>query len=45
VSIVDKLGARYVEEKEWRSFDPDGLSFSNLNSEADLRRAEALLST
>jgi molybdopterin-guanine dinucleotide biosynthesis protein A len=44
VSIIDKLSAHYVEEKEWHAFDPGGLSFANLNSEADLRRAEALLS-
>jgi molybdopterin-guanine dinucleotide biosynthesis protein A len=43
VSIVERLDAHYVERDVWRKYDPDGLSFSNLNSEADLRRAESIL--
>lgn len=38
------VDVRYVEPETWRRFDPDGLSFFNLNSEDDLRRAEQLLS-
>jgi molybdenum cofactor guanylyltransferase len=41
--VVESLGAHYVEPEEWRIFDPDGLSFQNLNSEAGLRGAEVLL--
>ena len=42
-AVVARLLPRYVYEAEWRRWDPEGLSFHNLNSEADLRRAEALL--
>jgi len=41
--FFDAVDVRYVEPAEWQRFDPDGLSFFNLNSEADLRRAEQLL--
>jgi molybdopterin-guanine dinucleotide biosynthesis protein A len=34
---------RYVEEAEIEKFDPERLSFFNINSEADLERARALL--
>ncbi len=33
----------YLQPAQWRRFDPDGLSFHNLNREEDLRRAEQLL--
>jgi molybdopterin-guanine dinucleotide biosynthesis protein A len=33
----------YLRPDDWRRFDPDGLSFQNLNREEDLRRAEDLL--
>lgn len=36
---VDKLYTRYVEREECTSFDPYLLSFFNINSPADLRRA------
>jgi hypothetical protein len=32
-----------VEPAAWWRFDPDGLSFLNVNREQDLRRAEALI--
>jgi molybdenum cofactor guanylyltransferase len=35
----------YLRPDEWRPFDPNGLSFNNLNREEDLRRAEELLDT
>ncbi len=35
----------YVEPDAWRRFDPDGLSFLNVNREEDLRRVEALLAS
>lgn len=34
---------RYVEEAEIEKFDPERLSFFNINSEADLEQARALL--
>jgi molybdopterin-guanine dinucleotide biosynthesis protein A len=30
---------RYVQPEEWREFDPEGLSFLNVNREEDLQRA------
>ena len=33
----------YLQPEDWRPFDPQGLSFQNLNREEDLQRAKALL--
>ena len=33
----------YLRPDDWRPFDPEGLSFQNLNREEDLKRAEELL--
>lgn len=33
----------YLRPDDWRPFDPEGLSFQNLNREEDLQRAAALL--
>ena len=41
--FLDKLRVRYVTPSEWRAWDREGLSFLNINREADLRRAEQLL--
>jgi molybdenum cofactor guanylyltransferase len=41
--FFDAVDVRYVEPAEWQRFDPEGLSFFNVNDEADLRRAEQLL--
>jgi molybdopterin-guanine dinucleotide biosynthesis protein A len=41
--FLDRVRVRYVPPTEWRAWDPDGLSFLNVNREADLRRAESLL--
>jgi molybdopterin-guanine dinucleotide biosynthesis protein A len=41
--FLDMVRVRYVPPTEWRAWDPDGLSFLNVNREADLRRAESLL--
>jgi len=38
-----RLRPRYLQPPEWRPFDPEGLSFMNLNREEDLARAAALL--
>jgi molybdopterin-guanine dinucleotide biosynthesis protein A len=40
---VDKLCTRYVEREECKRFDPYLLSFFNINSPADLRRASNII--
>jgi molybdopterin-guanine dinucleotide biosynthesis protein A len=41
--FLDKVRVRYVPPAEWRAWDREGVSFVNVNREADLRRAEAYL--
>jgi molybdopterin-guanine dinucleotide biosynthesis protein A len=41
--FFESVDVLYVEPAAWRRFDPDGLSFLNVNREQDLRRAEALI--
>jgi len=41
--LLDRVRTRYVPPAEWRAWDPDGLSFLNVNRDADVQRAEALL--
>jgi molybdopterin-guanine dinucleotide biosynthesis protein A len=41
--FYDTIDILYLTPEEWRRFDPEGLSFLNINTEADMRRAEALL--
>jgi len=38
-----RLRVRYLESEELKRFDPAGLAFFNINTPADLRRAESLL--
>lgn len=40
--FLDSMNVRYVEETECRSIDPQLLSFFNVNSRADLARANRL---
>ena len=42
--FFEAIDVLYVEPDAWRRFDPDGLSFLNVNRGEDLRRAEELLS-
>ncbi len=42
-ALLDDLKVLDVPESSWRAFDPDGISFLNLNREDDLARAEAIL--
>lgn len=42
---LDALRVRWVREKELRGLDPEGRSFLNVNTPADLREAEALLAS
>ncbi len=41
--LLPAVRVRYVEDKEIEKFDPQHLSFFNINSEADLERARTLL--
>jgi len=41
--FLPTVRVRYVDEAEVEKFDPQRLSFFNINSEADLERAKALL--
>lgn len=43
ISFYPRVRVRYVEEGEIDIFDPEHLSFFNINTPADLRRAERLL--
>ena len=42
VELFRMVRVRYIEEDEIDSFDPDHLSFFNINSQADLERAKRL---
>lgn len=41
--LFSLVKTRYVGEEEMAKFDPEYLSFFNINTEADLRRARVLL--
>ena len=43
VSFFPEVRVRYIEEEEIARFDPEHLSFFNINEPADLERAEQLL--
>ncbi|HEX5369740.1 MAG TPA: molybdenum cofactor guanylyltransferase, partial [Dehalococcoidia bacterium] len=40
---VEAMAPHYIQPEEWQRFDPDGLSFLNVNREDDLARARSLL--
>ena len=42
-NLFDHVRVRYVDQKEIDLFDPDHLSFFNINTETDLRRAREML--
>ena len=42
LKVFDMVKVRYVEEDEINMFDPDRLSFFNINSQDDLERARRL---
>ena len=42
-SFFDELRVRYVEEEECRGFDPELLTFFNINGESDLEQASKLV--
>lgn len=41
--FLDKVRVRYVPPATWRAWDQEGISFLNVNRDADLQRAEAYL--
>jgi len=43
IKLFDRVNTRYVTEKEIDRFDPDRLSFLNINTENDLLKAELLI--
>jgi molybdopterin-guanine dinucleotide biosynthesis protein A len=43
IDLPSQLKVRFVEEEEINRFDPEHLSFFNINTQADLKRAKALL--
>jgi molybdopterin-guanine dinucleotide biosynthesis protein A len=42
-SLLETVKVRYLEENEIRSIDPEGMSFFNINTPADLARAVELI--
>jgi molybdopterin-guanine dinucleotide biosynthesis protein A len=42
IKLFSMVKVKYVEEDEMNSFDPEHLSFFNINSQADLERARKL---
>jgi len=43
ISFLHAVRVRYVDEEIWAREDPEGLSFFNVNTEEDLRRAARLV--
>ncbi|MCK4261647.1 molybdenum cofactor guanylyltransferase [bacterium] len=42
VDFFDQVKVKYIEEEEVRKFDPDGLSFFNINTSGDLNKARQI---
>ena len=40
IRFYDRMRVRYLDEDEYRAFDPDGQSFTNLNTPAELELAQ-----
>lgn len=43
IAFLPAVRVRYVDEEVWTRFDPEGLSFFNVNTEEDVRRAADIL--
>ena len=43
IKLFNLVNTRYITEKEIDQFDPDHLSFLNINTEGDLLKAEVLI--
>lgn len=44
MALLDTLEVRWMEESEWRGFDPDGLSFMDVDTTEDLEEIRQLWS-
>jgi molybdopterin-guanine dinucleotide biosynthesis protein A len=44
IGFYDQVRVRYVDPPEWSPFDPQGLSFRNINTPEELEAAQALIS-
>lgn len=42
-NLLERVRVRYVEDEEVEAFDPEHLSFFNINTPDDLRRAEEIM--
>ncbi|MBI1927678.1 molybdenum cofactor guanylyltransferase [Candidatus Poribacteria bacterium] len=42
-AMYDRIAVRRVEPQEWQKFDPQGLSFFNINTPADFEKAVQML--
>lgn len=42
-ALCDRIKVRWVAPGEWREFDPDGLSFVNVNTREDFERVRKML--
>lgn len=42
-ALCDRIKVRLVPPVEWREFDPEGLSFVNVNTQEDFERVRAML--
>jgi len=43
--FLEDVNVRFVDASEWERLDPQGVSFLNVNTEDDLRRAEQMLAS
>ncbi len=43
IELLDMVNTRYVEEDEIKKFDPDFLSFFNINTRDDLAKAKSMI--
>jgi molybdopterin-guanine dinucleotide biosynthesis protein A len=42
IAFFEKVKVRVVPEETWRSFDPEGLSFRNVNTQEDMRELSCI---
>jgi molybdopterin-guanine dinucleotide biosynthesis protein A len=42
-ALYERISVRVVAPTEWRQFDPQGVSFFNINTPADFEEAERML--
>jgi len=42
-ALYDRIAVRRVEPQEWQKFDPQGLSFFNVNTPADFEKAAQMI--